>query len=77
MCESMRLYTEKILNEGEKRGEKKGLVKTLMIMLKHKLGKISPEVEIKIRESSEQQLELLTIKIFDVENEEDILDVLK
>lgn len=72
MCESMRLYRERTLNEGEKIG----VLKSLIIMLEQKIGKLSPEVEIIMKKSSHQQLEQLTMKVFDVENEKDIFDIL-
>lgn len=72
MCESMILYRERTLNESEKIG----VLKSLMIMLEQKIGKLSPEVEIIMKKSSHQQLEQLTMKVFDVENEKNILDIL-
>ena len=81
MCESMRLYTERISEqnreEGEKIGEKNGLIETLVDLLKLKLGRLSPTIELEIENSDTEKLNQLKIKIFSIEKEEDILEVLK
>ena len=73
MCESIRLYRERILNEGEN----KGLIETLVDLLKLKLGKLSPKVEKEIENINDEQLNKLKLKIFTIENEEDILNSIK
>ena len=77
MCESIRLYTERILNEGVEKGEKSGLIGTLVDQLKYKLGRLSPNIELEIENSDTEQLNQLKIRIFSIENEEDILEALK
>ncbi len=57
-------------------GKMKTLVNTLVQLLKQKLGSLTPEIELQIQRSTEKQLNELTIHIFDVENEEDIIKVL-
>ncbi len=53
-----------------------GKIDTLVQQLKQKLGGLTPEIECKIQTSTEEQLSELTIHIFDVENEDDIMKVL-
>ena len=76
MCESMRLYTERISKQSREEGEKSGLIGTLVDQLKYKLGRLSPNIELKIENSDTEQLNQLKIRIFSIENEEDILDAL-
>ena len=68
------------LAEGELKGKTIGKLEekiyTLLQQLKQKLGGLTPELEFKIQTSTYDQLEQLTIHIFDVENEEDIMKVL-
>ena len=72
MCEIM----DNIRNKGRLEGLAEGKMKTLVQLLKQKLGSLTPELEIKIQTSTYDQLEQLTIHIFDVKNEEDIMKVL-
>lgn len=72
MCESMRLYTEKILAEGENKGERIGIID----LLNYKFGKLSPETVEQIKESSTEQLNQLKMKMFNIESEKDIVDAL-
>ena len=76
MCESMRLYTERISKQNREEGEKSGLIGTLVDQLKYKLGRLSPNIELEIENSDTEQLNQLKIRIFSIENEKDILDVL-
>ena len=57
-------------------GKMNTLINTLVQQLKQKLGGLTPEIELQIQRSTEKQLNELTIHIFDVENEEDIIKVL-
>ncbi len=80
MCEIM----DNIRNMGRDEGKIVGLaegkmntlINTLVQLLKQKLGSLTPEIELQIQKSTEEQLNQLTIHIFDVENEEDIVNVL-
>ncbi len=57
-------------------GKMNTLINILVQQLKQKLGELTPDMECKIQTSTEKQLNELTIHIFDVENEEDIMKVL-
>ncbi len=72
MCEIM----DNIRNKGRLEGKMNTLINTLVQLLKQKLGSLTPEIELQIQRSTEKQLNELTIHIFDVENEEDIIEVL-
>ena len=72
MCEIM----DNIRNKGRLEGLTEGKIDTLVQQLKQKLGSLTPEIEIKIQTSTYNQLEQLTIHIFDIETEKDIVDVL-
>ena len=64
------------LAEGKIVGLTEGKMNTLIQLLHQRLGKLTPEIELQIQKSTEEQLNQLTIHIFDVENEEDIVNVL-
>ena len=68
------------MKQGIKQGELQGMMKEkislLIKLLKQKLGHVSKELVMQIEVSSEDKLDQLTIKIFDVEDEEDVLEIL-
>lgn len=51
-------------------------ISLLVRQLKQKLGHVSKELVMQIEVSPEDKLDQLTIKIFDVEDEEDVLEIL-
>lgn len=63
-------------NIGLKKGRQDGILFTLVQLLNQKLGHLSQDVEIKIRQSEDWQLNDLTQHIFEIESEEDILQIL-
>ncbi|MFR7592894.1 MAG: DUF4351 domain-containing protein, partial [Longibaculum sp.] len=72
MCEVF----DSFVREREMKGMMKGKVSLLIQLLKQKLGFVSKDLMMKIEVSSEEKLDQLTIKIFDIENEKDVLDIL-
>ena len=62
--------------QGIKQGELQAKVKMLCKQLTKKLGFVSKDLMMKIEVSPEDKLDQLTIKIFDIENEKDVLDIL-
>ena len=62
--------------EGIKEGRNEGVVMTLIAQIVQKLGHLSKETNQKIENSSEKQLHNLTLHIFDIESEEDIMRIL-
>ncbi|MDE6952185.1 MAG: hypothetical protein K2P09_00060, partial [Erysipelotrichales bacterium] len=67
---------EEGLLQGEMIGIQKTLTKTLIQQLTLKLGVISNELVLEIKKSDENKLNELVIRIFDVNNEEDIYKIL-
>ncbi len=64
------------LDELKQRGIREGLIKTLIQLITTKLGNISKELILEIKKSDEETLNELVIRIFDVNNEEDIYKIL-
>lgn len=62
--------------KGQKEGSNEGVVMTLIAQIVQKLGHLSKETNQKIENSSEKQLHNLTLHIFDIESEEDIMKIL-
>jgi hypothetical protein len=58
--------------EGEKREKKT----TLLSLLKVKLGNVSNQLEQAIQNSSIEKLNTLTLSIFDITNEDDVLKII-
>ena len=61
---------------GIQKGEINGITKTLIQQLTSKLGHISNKLVLEIKKSDEERLNELVIRIFDVNNEEDIYKIL-
>lgn len=62
--------------KGRKEGRNEGVVMTLIAQIVQKLGHLSKETNQKIENSNEKQLHNLTLHIFDIESEEDIMRIL-
>ncbi len=80
MCRSLDELKQRGIREGEmigmQKGEMNGITKTLIQQLTSKLGYISKELILEIKKSNEDKLNELVIRIFDVNNEEDIYSIL-
>ena len=80
MCEGMERMAEGFRNEGRKEGimegEKREKKMTLLSQLKVKLGDVSNQLEEAIQNSSIEKLNTLTISIFDITSEEDVLKII-
>ena len=72
MCEVIDSYAR----ERELQGMMKEKISLLVRQLKEKLGHVSKELVMQIEVSPKDKLDQLTIKIFDVEDEEDVLEIL-
>ena len=72
MCEGMERMAEGFRSEGEN-CEKKT---TLLSQLKVKLGNVSNQLEQAIQNSSMEKLNTLTLAIFDITSEEDVLKII-
>ena len=92
MCEGMERMAEGFRSEGREQGilvgrsegRKEGLMEgekrekkmTLLSQLKVKLGNVSNQLEQAIQNSSIEKLNTLTLSIFDITNEEDVLKII-
>ena len=80
MCEGMERMAEGFRNEGRKEGlmegEKREKKMTLLSQLKVKLGNVSNQLEQAIQNSSMGKLNTLTLAIFDIKSEEDVLKII-
>ena len=80
MCEGMERMTEGFRSEGRKEGlmegEKREKKTTLLSLLKVKLGNVSNQLEQAIQNSSIEKLNTLTLSIFDITSEEDVLKII-
>ncbi|MDE6953208.1 MAG: hypothetical protein K2P09_05290, partial [Erysipelotrichales bacterium] len=76
MCRSLDELKQRGIEEGKILGIQEGLTKTLIQLVTSKLGYISKELILEIKKSDENKLNELVIRIFDVNNEEDIYEIL-
>lgn len=63
--------------EGKIEGLHEGAINTLLQLLQSKFGKLSPKTIHQIQTSNDEQLHALTIHIFGINSEEDVLKILK
>ena len=80
MCVAMDQLFQRMKNEGESIGIEKGRQEekqsTLKELLKVKLGTLSRPLEKQITNASLEKLNVLTLNIFNVRNEEDVLKII-
>ena len=84
MCEGMERMAEGFRSEGRKQGilvgrkegENREKKTTLLSLLKVKLGNVSNQLEQAIQNSSMEKLNTLTLAIFDITSEEDVLKII-
>ena len=76
MCKAMDQLFQRFENQGIEKGEAIGIEKTLKEQLKVKLGTISSPLEEKLTTTSLEKLNVLTLNIFNVRNEEDVLRII-
>ena len=80
MCKAMDQLFQRMRNEGEvlgiEKGETIGIEKTLKELLKVKLGTLSSPLEERLTETSLEKLNELTLNIFNINNEEDVLKII-
>lgn len=77
MCQAIRDYGKENLRiekkEGIDIGRNEGIIQTLIKLLQSKLGFLSKDTLTKIQSCNQEQLDLLTVHIFDIHSEKDIL----
>ena len=76
MCKAMDQLFQRFENQGIEKGEAIGIEKTLKEQLKVKLGTISSFLEEKLTTTSLEKLNELTLNIFNINSEEDVLKII-
>ena len=80
MCVAMDQLFQRMRNEGESIGIEKGRQEekqsTLKELLKVKLGTLSSPLEKQLTETSLEKLNELTLNIFNINSEEDVLNLM-
>ena len=76
MCKAMDQLFQRFENQGIEKGETIGIEKTLKELLKVKLGTLSNPLEERLTTTSLEKLNVLTLNIFNVRNEEDVLRII-
>ena len=88
MCEGMERMAEGFRSEGRTQGREGGILvgrvegkleekqNTLLMQLRCKLGDLSKETENTIRSSTMEKLNKLTVSIFDIQSENDVLKLI-
>ena len=76
MCKAMDQLFQRFENQGIEKGEAIGIEKTLKEQLKVKRGTISSPLEEKLTTTSLEKLNVLTLNIFNINSEEDILKII-
>ena len=72
MCKAM----DQLFQRFENQGIEKGKLNTLKELLKVKLGTLSSPLEKQLTNTSLEKLNVLTLNIFNVRNEEDVLRII-
>ena len=76
MCKAMDQLFQRFENQGIEKGEAIGIEKTLNEQLKVKLGTISSPLEERLTTTSLEKLNVLTLNIFNINSEEDVLKII-
>ena len=76
MCKAMDQLFQRFENQGIEKGEAIGIEKTLKEQLKVKLGTISSPLEERLTTTSLEKLNELTLNIFNINSEEDVLKII-
>ena len=76
MCKAMDQLFQRFENQGIEKGETIGIEKTLKELLKVKLGTLSNTLEEQLTTTSLEKLNELTLNIFNINSEEDVLKII-
>ena len=76
MCKAMDQLFQRFENQGIEKGEAIGIEKTSKELLKVKLGTISSPLEERLTTTSLEKLNELTLNIFNINSEEDVLKII-
>ena len=76
MCKAMDQLFQRFENQGIEKGETIGIEKTLKELFKVKLGTLSNSLEERLTTTSLEKLNELTLNIFNINSEEDVLKII-
>ena len=76
MCKAMDQLFQRFENQGIEKGETIGIEKILKELLKVKLGTLSNSLEERLTTTSLEKLNELTLNIFNINSEEDVLKII-
>ena len=76
MCEAMDRLFQRFEDQGIEKGKREEKQNTLKEQLKVKLGTLSRPLEKQLTNTSLEKLNVLTLNIFNVRNEEDVLRII-
>ena len=76
MCKAMDQLFQRFENQGIEKGEAIGIEKTLKEQLKVKLGTLSNPLEERLTNTSLEKLNVVTLNIFNINSEEDVLKII-
>ena len=76
MCKAMDQLFQRFENQGIEKGETIGIEKNLKELLKVKLGTLSNSLEERLTTTSLEKLNELTLNIFNINSEEDVLKII-
>ena len=76
MCKAMDQLFQRFENQGIEKGETIGIEKTLKELFKVKLGTLSNPLEERLTTTSLEKLNELTLNIFNINSEEDVLKII-
>ena len=76
MCASFDQVLKRVSRESFIEGENNGKIEILISQIRKKLGTISEEIINKMNQANDSQLNELSLEIFDIQNEEDIIHIL-
>ena len=76
MCKAMDQLFQRFENQGIEKGEAIGIEKTLKELLKVKLGTLSNPLEERLTTTSLEKLNELTLNIFNINSEEEVLKII-
>ena len=77
VCEAMDRYVQKVADEARLEGKVDEQRNVLITQLTTKLGNLSKQVIEKITKASSYELKQLTISIFNIESEDEIINIIQ
>ena len=84
MCEALERYTRETFDEGKVEGKAEGKLEgeaigkrnIIILQLRKKIGQLSHTMIERIQNTSTEKIDILAMNIFDIESEDDILEII-